>query len=190
MGRAYLLVVMLLTACASVPPQSQPVARPAQGEQSPFVLHGRISVKHDGERTSATVRWMHSAPEDEVLLLAPFGQTVARIHRNGPEVVLDTADKHYTAGDTSTLMQQVLGWQLPLDGLRYWVLALPAPSTPASIRHDPQSRISTLVQDGWEIRYTRYAAPTSDSLPLRLTLQRASLEIQLLIDQWEIQPLP
>ncbi|MES1981777.1 MAG: lipoprotein insertase outer membrane protein LolB [Pseudomonadota bacterium] len=190
MCRLFLLVVLLLTACASAPPHTQPVVRPAQAEQAPFVLHGRISVKHDGERTSATVRWMHQTREDEILLLAPFGQTMARIHRKELEVTLDTADEHYSAQDTGALMQRVLGWQLPLDGLRYWVLALPAPLSPASIQHDPDGRISTLAQDGWEIHYTRYAASGHDSLPLRLIVQRASLEIQLLIDEWEIQPLP
>jgi len=190
MRRTFLLVALLLTACVSAPPLTQPVVRPGQAERQPFVLHGRLAVKHDDERTSATVRWMHHADEDAILLLAPFGQTVARIRRDGQDVALDTSNKHYAAHDSGELMQQVLGWQLPLDGLRYWVLGLPAPLTAAGVEHDANGRMSVMMQDGWEIHYTRYAASAPDSLPLRLTLQRAGLEIQLLIDEWELQTLP
>lgn len=123
---------------------------------------------------------------DEILLLAPLGQTMARINRNAKGVVLDTSDKHYAAQDTEELTRQVLGWRLPLDGLRYWVLALPDPESRSVVERDANGQVSTMRQDGWTIRYTRYTAQMPDSLPLRMNLQREEVEIQLLIDEWEI----
>lgn len=181
------LILLLLAGCASAPLIPQTVARPAGAETKPFALTGRIAVKHNGERSSAGVRWAHNASDDEILLLAPLGQTVARIRRDAQGVALDTADKHYTAQDTEELTRQVLGWQLPLAGLRNWVLALPAAESEASIERDANGQVSVMHQDGWEIRYTRYASQASDSLPLRMTLQREGMEMQLLIDEWEIQ---
>ena len=177
----------VLVGCASVPPASQPVARPAQAEQAVFALTGRLAIRHDGERSSSNMRWTHHATEDEIMLFAPLGQTVARIRRDAGGVVLDTADKHYNAQDTEDLTQRALGWHLPLDGLRYWVLALPVPGSAASIERDANGQVSLMQQDGWEIRYTRYAAQAPDSLPLRMDLQREGMELQLLIDEWEIQ---
>lgn len=182
-----LFLLLLLAGCASVPPAPQPVVRPADAEQKPFVLNGRIAVRHDGDRSSANIRWTHRAGDEDILLLAPFGQTVAHIHSDGQKVTLDTADKHYVAQDTGELTQQVLGWHLPLEGLRYWVLALPSPQGEARIEHDANGQVSILQQDGWSIRYPRYAAPTPDSLPLRVSLQREGMELQLLIDEWEIK---
>ena len=181
-----LLLLLILAGCASVPPPPQAVTRPEGAEQKSFVLNGRISIKHNSDRSSANIRWTHRADDDDILLMAPFGQTVARIHSDAREVVLDTADKHYTAQDTEKLTQQVLGWHLPLAGLRYWVLALPAPESRASIGHDENGQINVMRQDGWNIRYTRYAAQTPESLPLRISLQREGMELQLLIDEWEI----
>ena len=185
----YLLmaIALFLAGCATAPPTPQPVARPAQAEHAPFALTGRVAVKYDGERSSAGVRWTHRAGEDEILLLAPLGQTMARIRRDAQGAVLDTPDKHYLAEDTEVLMQQVLGWHLPLSGLRRWVLGLPDGDGAAQIERDDIGRISVLHQSGWEVRYLRYADTSPDSLPLRLTLQREGLEIQLLIDEWEIQ---
>lgn len=182
-----LLLPWVLVGCASAPPASQPVARPAQAEKAVFALTGRLAIRHDGKRSSAGVRWSHRSGGDEILLFTPLGQTMARIDRNTQGVVLDTPDKHYAAQDTGELTQRVLGWRLPLDGLRYWVLALPAPESDAGAEHDANGQVSMMRQDGWTIHYTRYAAQMPDSLPLRMSLQREEVEIQLLIDEWEIQ---
>ena len=178
--------ILVLAGCATTS-KTQPVARPAQIEHASFALNGRIAINHDGKRSSSGVRWTHHPTDDEILLLAPLGQTMARIHRSADEVVLDTSDKHYTAEDTEELTQRVLGWHLPLEGLQYWVLALPAPGSKASIERDANGQAGVMRQDGWEIRYTRYAAQAPDSLPLRMSLQREGMELQLLVDEWEIQ---
>ena len=179
------LLVLFIAGCSSVP-TGQLTLHPHSAEQSSFMLNGRISVKHDGERSSANIRWTHHAEDDDILLMAPLGYTVARIRSDKQSVKLDTADNQYTAHNTGELTENVLGWNLPLAGLRYWVLALPEPDGKAIIEHDVHGQINSIQQDGWELHYTRYAAQTPDSLPLRITAQREGLEIQLVIDQWEI----
>lgn len=180
------LFVLLLAGCASAPPAGSSL-RPAGAENAPFVLNGRIAVRHDGERTSANVRWTHRQADDDILLLAPFGQTVAHIYRNAQGVTLDTSDKHYTAQDAGELTEKALGWHLPLSGLRYWVLGLPEPGVQFDAEHEPNGQVGVLHQDGWEIRYAHYAQDTPDSLPQRISLQREDMQLQLLIDEWDIQ---
>lgn len=184
------LLCLYLSACASTPPAQPSMVRPAQAEHAPFVIAGRIAVKHDGGRSSATLRWAHDASTDEILLFAPLGKTIARISRDRHGITLDTQSKRTVAQDAEELTQQALGWRLPLAGLQHWVLALPVPERALDIERDANGQISLLRQDGWTIRYTRYAASTPDSLPLRLILQREGLEIQLLIDEWIIPSLP
>jgi outer membrane lipoprotein LolB len=183
MRRSVLLLMLLLTGCATAPIALQ---RPLQAD-APFAFNGRVAVKQGGQRDSAGMRWVHSAAADEILLLAPLGQTVARIRRDDGEATLDASGKHYTAQDMESLMQQVLGWQLPLAGLRYWVTALPVPDGESHIERDASGQVSLLRQQGWEISYTRYAAESRDALPLRLKLQREGMEVLLLIDEWEAQ---
>jgi outer membrane lipoprotein LolB len=183
MRRLLWLLISLLAGCATTPVEVQ---RPAQPD-APFAFNGRVAFKHGEQRESAGVRWVHNPAEDEILLLAPLGQTVARIHRDANEVTLDAAGKHHAAQDMEALMQQELGWQLPLSGLRYWVTGLPAPDGQSSVERDANGQLSVLRQQGWEIHYTRYAAITPDALPLRLRLTRDDMEVLLLIDDWEAQ---
>jgi outer membrane lipoprotein LolB len=71
--------------------------------------------------------------------------------------------------------------------MQYWAMALPVPGEPADVERAPNGQVSQLRQNGWAIRYTRYAAQTPDSLPTRMVLQREGLEIQLLVDEWQVQ---
>jgi outer membrane lipoprotein LolB len=180
-----LIFLLFLGACASnsgikvLPRQTQP-------DLLAFSFNGRVAIKHNGERSSAGVRWTHHSADDEILLLAPLGQTVARIFSNPNGVVLETAGEHYFEDNAENLTHRILGWKLPLNGLRYWVLSLPSSASVATIKRAENGQINELLQDGWKIVYTRYASESTDSLPLRLTLQHKDIELQLLIDEWEI----
>ena len=124
-----------------------------------------------------------------MLLLNPLGQTAARIFSNtqgdAKIATLDNGDKHYQDADAESLMEQVLGWHLPLNGLHHWVLGMANPETSAQIERDDTGRITVLHQSGWEVRYLKYADAKLDSLPSRLQLNHEDLQIQLLIDEWD-----
>jgi outer membrane lipoprotein LolB len=180
-----LFVLLMLGACATTSGVSV-TQRPVQPELSSYAFNGRVAVRHDGERSSAGVRWIHRGNTDEILLLAPFGQTVARIYSDTQGVLLEASGKTYFEQDAETLTERVLGWHLPLSGMRFWVLALPAFGSDAVAERAENGQLKELRQDGWEISYTRYAAETVESLPLRMNLRRDGMEMQLLIDEWEI----
>lgn len=186
MRLSFLLWLSLLSGCSLLPTSPVPAVRPVQPD-APFTLNGRVAVKHNGTRHSAGLRWVHQPQSDELLLLAPLGQTAARVYRDARSATLEDGDKRYQAGDVESLMQQVLGWHLPLSGLRHWVLALPAGESEAQIERDAKGRVAVLRQNGWEVRYLRYAGDAANSLPTRLELERDALQMQLLIDEWEIR---
>lgn len=179
-----LFLLVMVSGCALLPAAPVPSLRPAQPESAPFALNGRISISHLGKRHSAGLRWTHRAQSDEILLLAPLGATAARVYRDAQSATLDDGDKHYQAGDAETLMQRVLGWHFPLNGMHYWVLGRASPENPAKIERDGNGQITVLRQDGWEVSYLRYA----DNLPSRLLVSRDDLQVQLLIDEWEWNP--
>lgn len=182
MRNPVLWLVIFLSACTALP--QAPVMRPALSAN--FALNGRIAINHRGERHSAGLRWTHTAQSDEMLLLTPLGQTAARVFCDAGHATLDNGDKHYQADDVESLMQQALGWYLPVEGLHHWVLGLAEMATPAETERDEHGRVAVLRQDGWEIRYLRYADNRPDSLPTRMQLVHHGLQLQLLIDEWEI----
>lgn len=182
-----LLWLLLLGGCSLLPVSSAPAERPVQSDSAAFTLNGRVAIKYNGSRHSAGLRWVHQPQSDEVLLLAPLGQTVARVYRDARSATLEDGDKLYQADNVESLMQQVLGWHLPMSGLRHWVLALPMAENEAQIERDAKGRMAVLHQNGWEVRYLRYGGDEANSLPTRLELRRDALQMQLLIDEWEMR---
>lgn len=180
------LWLILLGGCTLMPGTPAPVLRPVQSEFAPFALNGRVSIKHNGTQHSAGLRWVHQPTSDELLLLGPLGQTGARVYRDDQGATLDDGSKHYQAADAESLMQEVLGWHLPLGGLHQWVLGMAADGE-AQVERDERGRIALLRQAGWEVRYLRYADDRVDSMPVRLQLRSEALQVQLLIDEWEWQ---
>ncbi len=185
--RGILVLAVLLSACAHTPPPVQPLPNLAR-ELAPFNLNGRISVKHQAARHSGGLRWQHQFTRDELLLQGPLGITGARIVSDAHVASLEQGGKNYQASDVETLMQNVLGWSLPLPVLQHWLFGLADSATPAEIERDDLGRITLLKQAGWEVRYVRYANEQKDSLPARITLIYQDLQVQLLIDEWEFNP--
>ncbi|MDH2918610.1 MAG: lipoprotein insertase outer membrane protein LolB [Sideroxydans sp.] len=182
-----LCLVLLLTACAHSPTPLQALPNQAR-EAAAFNLNGRIAVKHQAARHSGGVRWQHQVMRDEVLLQGPLGITGARIVSDANMASLEQGGKIYQARDVETLMQNVLGWSLPLPVLQHWLQGRADAVIPAEIERDAQGRITLLQQAGWQVRYLRYADEQPDSLPSRITLTHDDLFIQLFIDEWEFNP--
>ena len=189
-GSGRVCLAVLLSGCALLP--SAPATRPAQSESVPFALNGRISINHQEKRHSAGLRWTHQAQADEILLLAPLGQTAARVYsdtrRDAQQATLDNDGKHYQADDVESLMEQVLGWHLPLNGLHHWVLGMADPGSPAQIERDAHGRITVLHQGGWEVRYLDYAGDKTDAMPKRMQMNHEDMQLILLLDEWEWNP--
>jgi outer membrane lipoprotein LolB len=195
-----LVLAQLIAGCAALTPEktavstiiAEPVAELANVQSADFALVGRASVKGGKESFSGGVQWQHSGRRDEILLLNPLGQTLARIQRTPEGVHLATSEQeNYYASDVESLTEQVLGWRLPLMGLQYWVRGLNSPATTAAIDKGPDGRVVAIRQDGWEIGYSSYfpASPSQAmqgqvAFPKLLMLTRNGLQIKLVIDTW------
>ncbi|GIX27786.1 MAG: hypothetical protein KatS3mg123_1667 [Burkholderiales bacterium] len=173
---------LLLAACASLP---EPAGGPP-ATMDAFFLAGRIGVRHGEEGFNGGVRWTHTPARDELWIVSPLGQAVARVTGAGGAVTLVTSEgRAYQAADAASLTREVLGWELPLGGLAYWATGRPDPASPGEARYDGAGRLMSLVQDGWEIRYLAYADEAEGrALPRTLSARRGELEIRLTIDQW------
>lgn len=181
----------LLGGCAElpVPPvELESASRPQAGADAStsFRLSGRIGVSHDGESFSGSLRWRHDAGEDEIFILSPLGQGVARITRNPAGASLETAEgQGYRAADVESLTEEVLGWRLPVNGLQYWIVGRPAPDRPAESELDDSHHLATLRQDGWRIDYQGYRSVQGALLPAKMEMTMGDrLRVRLVIDDW------
>jgi outer membrane lipoprotein LolB len=180
---AGLLLGGLLAACAGLPT--------AQRATEPFDLLGRVLVGSSGRVQTSNLRWQHSAVQDELSLMTPTGQIVARIVDTPNGATLTTADQtEYQATSVEELTRRALGWALPLAQLQYWVRAQPAPGEPpTALQRDNAGRIAKLEQNGWRIDY-QYPGEPPGAPPRRLELKNGDQQIRLVVDDWRAGAAP
>lgn len=183
-----MLLLAALASCATTQPSPVPSTTRADASRlSSYEFTGRIGVKQEEKGSYGNIRWVKHGADTDITLLSPLGQVVARIRSQADEVVLTLADnREYRAWNAEALTREVLGYAVPVSGLGYWLLGLPAPGSPVEEILRPDGLPETLKQDGWTIQYTDYVTTAEMQLPRRMVLDRGSLQIRLGIDQWSV----
>ncbi len=177
------LLLALMAGCATISPSLAPAVAPPLSDN--WTLQGRIGVQAGEQSLSGQIHWQHGAETDEILLISPLGQGVARIVRDADGVALEVPNQPTRrAPDAESLTREALGYTLPVAGLAWWMQARPDPDSPFEATRNAAGRLAQLKQNGWVIDYLQYAA---DGRPRKLALAREGLQIRLVADNWRVE---
>ncbi len=180
----------LLAACAtSRPPPSPPGAvweqRVAELQKAAvWQLDGRAAVAIGTQGWQASLNWRQNDEASEVHLAGPFGVGALVLKRTAQGLSVNGAPP---SDAVMAQLRERLGFDLPLDHLRYWVLGVPDPSEAFELTRNDQDRASTLSQDGWNLDFDRYMAFQGDLLPAHIVVSREGARVRIVVDKWEWQ---
>jgi outer membrane lipoprotein LolB len=193
--RRILLIVLcsaVLAACVTTRPAPAPVGAGSGWDQrvgdlqklSAWQLDGRAAVAVGTQGWQATLNWRQQAGSSEVHLSGPFG-VGALVLKRTPEGL--SLNGQPPSGDVLAQLQDRLGFELPLDHLRFWLLGVPDPSAPFDLKRNDQDRAGQLTQADWNIDYDRYMPVDGDLLPAHLVLTREGVRVRIAVDRWQEQ---
>jgi outer membrane lipoprotein LolB len=181
------MVTAALAGCASlVGVQTLPSMLPATWEARREMLqswgrfdsYGRVAIARDGEGFSGSWRWAQRAQRSTLELDGPLGVGGLRLDFDSEGIVDEAA---------RLALEQQLGFVLPVESLRYWMLGVPDPREVVEERVAADSaRLDSLRQKGWTVTFKNYA-PVSGAdyeLPQRIEVDRESLRVRLVIEGW------
>ena len=160
-------------------------------------IHARAAILVKNEQLEDKVypvgiNWSRQQERFSMVIEAPFGQGVIRIESNrsiddDKQFKLTLADGKYRLGPTpEALLEDLLGWSIPVSGLKSWVKGLPEPDVDYSYELYGTGQLRSLRQDSWLINYLAYfpADQQPQSLPRRMYLKHKSLGIKIVIERW------
>jgi outer membrane lipoprotein LolB len=151
-----------------------------------FELEGRIHLRLPNDAFPGRVRWQHRTQEDELWFYSPLGSAVARLRQDDSGALLVTSEgREYRAADLRQLAFDVLGWDLPLQQLPFWVRGLPGPGE-AERDVDNQGRPALIRQNGWQVAYLAWTPAGVTGLPSKLDLKGARLRMRLAVENWKV----
>jgi len=186
---AVVLVGLLVSACA-VAPRTVTTVDPAA--ISAFLLEGRFNLKVQKEAFPGRVRWQHGAQTDDLWFYSPLGATVAHLRQDASGALLVTSNgEAYRAEDLNRLAYEVLGWDLPLAGLPFWVRGLAWPAGgPAQTQADTSGQLERLSQAGWNVSYLDWSPASVAGLPSKLDVQGERMRMRLVVERWTVDANP
>lgn len=194
--RALPLWGLLAGGCASLPQFDRQQAEAAwtlhQQEVSTiqrFELQARIAGSALGAK--ADVLWQQEADGSfRIRVSGPFGAGSMSLRGDARQVQVTTAEGTVVTDDPERWLQQQMGWTLPIAGLRWWALGLPAPHNAANVELDARGRLAGLQQDGWTLQYDSYAPAGRWQLPRRFDAGNGIVSLRVLADRWTAEAAP
>jgi len=181
-----------LAACHSLPSRPDlgpgPEVRALLASMPEWRAQGRVAVRSATGGFSASFDWHQTGDRGELGVHGPFGTGAARISRT-PELILIESGQGPAVEVPSPFdslepaLTARLGFALPIEPLRYWVLGVPAPG----LSSEPGSG-GDFRQAGWTVSLAGFepvnGAP--GSLPTRLELTRQATRVRVIIDAWQV----
>jgi outer membrane lipoprotein LolB len=183
-------LALLLTACATTRQTTTPPAIAVGWDQrmgdlqrlASWQLGGRAAVAFGTQGWQASLDWRQTGDAAEVHLSGPLGIGAMVLKRTPEGLSLNGAPP---SDAVMTQLQDRLGFDLPLDHLRYWLLGVPDPASAFEVNRNDQDRAVQLTQDQWTIDYDRYMPVDGDLLPAHLVLSREGVRVRIVVDHWQ-----
>ncbi|WP_434777776.1 outer membrane lipoprotein LolB [Neisseria sp. Ec49-e6-T10] len=171
-------LLLLLSACSVFgPKQDRTRWQVAQEYEKAFSSNGRLSVNFNGRGYSAHFDWEKYADQEQLDVKTPLGSTVGQICKDQIGLVAVSGANKFYADSIDQLAKNLMGFDLPLENLPFWMQGIIVPNIPHHIDQE-----GNLQQMGWSIKRTVWA--DQPSKPRRLELTRKDLDIRIVFDDF------
>jgi outer membrane lipoprotein LolB len=153
-------------------------------------LSGSSAALQSGDKGwSARIDWRQGPVTWSMELVGPLNQGAVRLSGDGAGVVLESEGERAVAPDLEALIGESLGWRVPVEALRWWVLGLPAPDWPAEdVRLDESGRLLDVRQGPWRLSVLSYVDASPLALPRKLYVNGKAAELRMVVARWGEAP--
>jgi outer membrane lipoprotein LolB len=193
---AALAVLAMLGGCRTAPP---PPTVPGPGAEAPwpeqraalekldrYALAGKVAVAANGQGFTASLRYAQQSKRADLALDGPLGIGGMRIALDEHSLGVTNSRGEALDGEAARAeIERKLGFELPLDEMRWWLLGLPAPGQSEVDAAADSGEIRGFVQNGWHVAINTRTPALGFSLPQRLTAERGGARLKLFVERWQ-----
>jgi outer membrane lipoprotein LolB len=180
-----LFTLSVLSGCTSIPAKKEaPVdwksRQAAFAQIDSWLMHARIGMRSKHHSGSATLIWDETERNRKLRLLGPLGGGVIYLQQDKTGVSLQDSNR-------------VTGWQIPVSGLRWWLLGITEPGSTAEYTLDESQRLLSVTQDGWKVTLDKYRLFGDYELPSLIVVETQEgqdkagyIRAKLIVKEWKI----
>ncbi|MED6341143.1 MAG: outer membrane lipoprotein LolB [Pseudomonadota bacterium] len=93
-----------------------------------FIVQGKLLLTLADEKTALQFSWQQNQDDYVIDVWGAFGQGRTQLRGTGKKMQVLRGQKVIVAGPPELVMQQQLGWSMPVEAMRYWILGQPQPN--------------------------------------------------------------
>lgn len=149
-----------------------------------FKLEGKAGFSEGKTGQTIHFMWVQADGDYTLDFYGPLNVKVATLVKNQTGITLLTSKGKLVSDDPESLMQQELGFSLPIEGLQFWILGLPQDQT-SEKKINAYGYLKSLREDGWSIEYLQYESFHDLGWPSLMTLKQGPYRVVLSVQHME-----
>ncbi|WP_017445119.1 lipoprotein insertase outer membrane protein LolB [Gayadomonas joobiniege] len=181
-----LLIAVFLSACSSLPDSSNDTQITDIRQINQFHLTGKIAFINPQKRHSANLYWRQVQNNYDIRLTTLLGISLAKIEGGRQQIKIQADGETYQSNAPNRLVENVIGWPIPVDQLANWVLGRHQ-GVVMSVDQDKRAKkvlVRINADEEWMLTYHDYKKIGNIELPGRIECERYQNRLILKINQW------
>lgn len=173
---------LLLSACVTPPPITDIISKTTLDH---WTASGKLGIKSRAQAKAVNFKWENRGDTFHIKLHGAMGFGSSSLSNQNGIVELKTKDGIRRSESAESLLQNILGWTVPVDGLRYWIKGAPSPVSHIEFQQmNPSGDLEHLHQQGWKIHFQKYQQIDGLMLPRKIVAKRDQLKLTIAIKNW------
>lgn len=175
--RIALLIVVGLSLLGAGGCVSQPPAMAAS-----YAVSGKAVIRSPQGGQRLSFRWQQARGEYRISVWGALG--VGRLQLSGTEqaLLVSSGGRDAITGPAAQMMEQHLGWSVPLEAMGSWLLGEPANTLAQDlVVTDDRGRVTRLKQGNWEIEFSQYEWVNDQWRPKRMDITGGQISMRVVL---------
>ena len=181
------LSLVLLSACALSPSTPSQTESAAVAAQQVFERSGRFALSVEGadgsrDAVQGSFNWLEQAQGLQLDLRNPMGTVLARIRVQPQGTWLEYPNGQIEyAASPDELVTQVVGYPIPVEGMRDWLKGQTGPKPTQHLETEQQQPVA-FEQDQWRVRLSHYDSQGPTRLQMHRHQSAQSIAVRIVVD--------
>ena len=181
------LIVTIAAGCASINSSQRAQVEQITAPES-WRVSGKASVSSQETAQLFNYFWQYQSDYERLELNANNAGRIFSYERKQQRSQLNVAGREPIFDiEPDAALKELLGWELPIAQLRYWLVGKAYPETRiAAVEFDDAGRLLKLSQHGWDLSYRGYHSAQSYQLPRLIVLNKGRFKVRIFVNNWQL----
>jgi outer membrane lipoprotein LolB len=184
--RVFFACFLLLGGCATDQKQLDRGENQPQ-QQQVWAMEGRLGVHAEKNAWQANLNWEHDHEQDRLRISGPLSQGLISIIVQKDLIYVNEGDgKTELSRNPAELLRQRLGFYVPLESLRFWIMGVANPRLAHQDLGGDAGRVGGFEQEGWMVEVIQLDRESGWNLPAKLKIRRGEIQLKIVVDRWSV----